>query len=429
MQHTLKEKLESINCRRDDKARRVLNVAPDTVAEITAEELENGVTLERLDSLSVPVLRYSGQLTIHGKLPAFNLSARPGGYKAVFRNDNGSVGVRYSAIDAPKKELIARACRAVAAVEGERGGKWYAHSNSAGFSVVKYFIATEYANSEELKSAVLACYKSAPVARFYGTAGVFALAYGMGYAVELSIGAIPAAELWPLIADLCGADMTETRLAELEAKREAEEKAKREAWEKECAERAAVREAADAARRERFAAFMAARAAAGGMLAECPRHDGAEFLRYGSDQTLEDAGNPGTFRPIVYRLSKRGGRLCYSRDGETWKTVVEGNFAKWDAAAKAGRIFAAEPAGKPVADGEGSKAEAARSEERQIENPDGPASQRQTFALYCATGRDFRGAGLSRGKASELIRAVSHLRGNKPAARAIVEKMLAGETV
>ena len=47
-QHTLAEKLETTDCRRDTKARRVLNCAPETVAEITAEEIENGVSLERI---------------------------------------------------------------------------------------------------------------------------------------------------------------------------------------------------------------------------------------------------------------------------------------------------------------------------------------------------------------------------------------------
>jgi len=99
----LLEKLESLDCRRDEKARRVSNIAPDALAAITAEALENGVTIEELETLNVPVLYYSTQLTIHGKLPDFNPAARPAGYKAIFRNGNGSIGVKYIAIDAAKK--------------------------------------------------------------------------------------------------------------------------------------------------------------------------------------------------------------------------------------------------------------------------------------------------------------------------------------
>ena len=109
---TTTEKLETLDCRRDDKARRVSNVAPNTVANITAAELEAGVTLERLDELNVPVLRYGTQITIHGVLPDFDPDSRPGGYRAAVKNGNGSVGVRYGAVDASKKQMLRRCSRA-----------------------------------------------------------------------------------------------------------------------------------------------------------------------------------------------------------------------------------------------------------------------------------------------------------------------------
>lgn len=105
----LSDRLETIDCRKDTKARRVSNVAPRTVANVTAEQLENGMTLEAIEGLNVPAFAYQTQITLHGKLPPFNPAARPGGYKAVFLNGNGSVGIRYGAIDTAKKALIARA--------------------------------------------------------------------------------------------------------------------------------------------------------------------------------------------------------------------------------------------------------------------------------------------------------------------------------
>lgn len=62
-------------------------------------------------------------------------------------------------------------------------------------------------------------------------------------------------------------------------------------------------------------------------------------------------------------------------------------------------------------------------------NPNSPATPRQTFCLFCATGKDFRSQNLTAGIASALIGAIAHLRGNKPAALEIVQKMLSGEAV
>lgn len=57
------------------------------------------------------------------------------------------------------------------------------------------------------------------------------------------------------------------------------------------------------------------------------------------------------------------------------------------------------------------------------------ASPRQTFALFCATGKDYRGHNLTADVASALLNAVQAYRGNKVAARDVIERMLAGEVV
>ena len=181
---TLGEKLESIDCRRDDKARRVSNVAPDTVADITADELENGVSLERLDGLNVPALRYSTQLTIHGKLPGFNPAARPGGYKAIFQNGNGSIGVRFAAIDAEKKAILRRVSRVA-------GAAWHAFANSTGFYLQRSFYVKNEGERAAQRAATVDALKNFPVSLFYGNAGAYSLPYGIGYAVEVNLGAIP----------------------------------------------------------------------------------------------------------------------------------------------------------------------------------------------------------------------------------------------
>jgi hypothetical protein len=56
-----------------------------------------------------------------------------------------------------------------------------------------------------------------------------------------------------------------------------------------------------------------------------------------------------------------------------------------------------------------------------------PASARQTFALFCATGKDWRSANLTADQASAMIGAAAPHRGNKPAALAVVTAILNGE--
>lgn len=223
---TLADRLETADCRKDEKARRVLNVAPDTVADISAEELENGVTLERLDALCVPVLRYATQITIHGKIGAFDENVRPGGYRAVFRNGNGSIGVRYSAIDAPKKAILVRCSRA-------SGSPWHTVANSSGFQVQRSFYVRNESERQAQKEATINALRAFPVARFYGSAFAFPLAYGLGYGVAAEIGAIPAAELWPLCGEVFGvASLVE--LETLEAVKQAEQAEKDRQWRAEC---------------------------------------------------------------------------------------------------------------------------------------------------------------------------------------------------
>lgn len=100
----LSEVLESKQIYNDDKARRVLNTAPNQQADITLKEIADGVTIERLESLTVPVYQYSTQITIHGIFKDIPNDLVVAGYKSVFYNQNKSLGVKYIAIDGAKKD-------------------------------------------------------------------------------------------------------------------------------------------------------------------------------------------------------------------------------------------------------------------------------------------------------------------------------------
>lgn len=67
--------------------------------------------------------------------------------------------------------------------------------------------------------------------------------------------------------------------------------------------------------------------------------------------------------------------------------------------------------------------------ENQTKDPNGPASKAQTFALFCATGKDFRNLNLTYGVAHELLSAVQPYRGDKTKAFQIVSDLLAGKLV
>lgn len=400
--HTLAERLESTACRTDDKARRVLNCAPDTVAEITAEELEEGITLERLDSLNVPALRYSTQITIHGRIADFNEGARPGGYKAIFRNGNGSVGVRYAAIDAEKKRALARCAKV------SQSG-WHTSANSSGFEVCRYFIVRDEAQRAEQKAATLAALRSFPVSRYFGSCGVFALAYGMGYAVSANIGAIPVGELWLFCAEVFGIANAE-QLAELEAAAKAAQDEKDRQWKAEHAERMAKHKAEQETRN-------AAKLATLAPISRVPENGIVHVLTSSGFLTVKLERSRGR---DFYTITERDGVTAY--DG---RKLCKAGFP-WPNSLAAGKVYAETVA--TVATPETAPTVEPRASVAKDENA--PMSQRQSFALWCATGRDWRKvAGLTYGQASQALGAIQHLRGNKPAALAIVAPMLEGAKI
>jgi len=180
------ETLESMSIISDNKARRVLNTAPNKEAEISLEQIEQGITIETIEKLDVPAYQYSTQITIHGTFNNIPNNLRVHGYKSVFLNKNGSLGIRYMAIDGAKKELLRECSRYC--------NEWNVDKTSQGYEAYKLF-----ADEEEL----LACYHSTPDNLYIGNKRAVKLMYG-GYAVIIEIGAIYEQNTWPLIEALTG---------------------------------------------------------------------------------------------------------------------------------------------------------------------------------------------------------------------------------
>ena len=212
---TLKEVLEKKDMVRDVKARRVANAAPGMVCGITAEEIEkNGVTIEKLESLSVPVFQYGGQVTIHGVFPDTVGNMKVAGYRSVFKNGNGSLGVRYAAIDAAKKTRLSR----LSLFKAKDG--FYVGTDSRGCHASKVF---------HQKQEALDCYRSIPDL-YIGTKQVGVDMFGR-FHVILDIGAVYEKDFAALAETLLKKSVAELEKAEREE--EDRRKQERERWDKE----------------------------------------------------------------------------------------------------------------------------------------------------------------------------------------------------
>ena len=87
-----------------------LNRSSKKITEDILNEIEEGnissLTIKNI-SLSFPVFVYKTCLTIHGNMPEISRT-RIGGYKNLIQNKNGSLEIRYSAIDYKQKKLISQ---------------------------------------------------------------------------------------------------------------------------------------------------------------------------------------------------------------------------------------------------------------------------------------------------------------------------------
>ena len=319
----LHEKLESLNCRRDELARRVLNVSPDTIATIDAAQLASGVTLEDLAKVNVPVFRYDTQVTVHGRIPDL-----PDDSNLYTVNGNGSVGIRYGAIDKSKKDLLQR-CAKVATTG------WHVHRNSTEFMAYHEFLVTDEAQRAAQKTACLEVLKNIPRELFFGSAGAFSLAYGMGYAATANIGGVPEEHVWTLAKFFFGmADLA--TLQTLEAEKKAKRDAEMERWRKECEQAKMQRELAEQAKREELAEFL--QGIASPRLSVVPRSP-CRFAFYSTEKNVD-----GAFIRKTVELAKRGPHLCARVSpsiGTGWKKVEATAWNRWNAAAAAGKLFTA----------------------------------------------------------------------------------------
>lgn len=232
---TVGEKVIASGGKRDILARRRLNTAVDTVSEITAKELQSGqVTIETIEKLTTPCYLYSTQLTLHGKLPEITCKKDALGYTSLIFNANKTIGVKYSAIDAVKKNEIAKKVGAWRETRKES-----TISNSTDFIVYRPYGQFTETNKEEYKIALAKAQedlKALPLC-FYGDARIMQTnCYGVVCLyLTCFVGAIHSENVDEIVSFFVGHTAEETsKKMEENAIKDAQDKAEREArWEQE----------------------------------------------------------------------------------------------------------------------------------------------------------------------------------------------------
>lgn len=166
-----------------------LNRSDEIVPRKIIDEIEQGITIERLDSLNLPIFKYKTQITIHGQFDQLT-TQRIGGYKLLFQNKNKSVGVKWNAIDFEKKKEIYSVMRHFGYAITHNSNEFYA-SKSSPYNKESY---------DKLKEE----FDKIDDSLFIGTKNIFVgeIAFlGKYLILQVNINAIPTENVWTLLTN------------------------------------------------------------------------------------------------------------------------------------------------------------------------------------------------------------------------------------
>jgi hypothetical protein len=205
--------------------KKINNRAPEIVhaGEAFLDALaSDGLTLEMIEALQAkgtPIFKYKTQLTVHGLFPD-DVVTRVGGYKNVAINENGSMGIRYNAIDFDKKKRLMESLRAV-------DFKLQMRHDSHGIRFVAG--SKEYEKIKDIFDRV-------DVDLFYGRKYMYKLSsylLGTVYYVEIVPRAFREEAVWPIFTNWTGglteADVEAAKITNQEKAKATKEKADQ-AW-------------------------------------------------------------------------------------------------------------------------------------------------------------------------------------------------------
>lgn len=278
------------------KINRSNNVIPIEVI----ESLEKGeFTHETLTDLvkRFPVFRYRSCITVHGSWPMVEVT-RIGGYRNVIQNKNGSVEVRYTAIDVEKFHRIADLIY--------QQSKFRLHSDSNGrkFQIAQRVTKETYKELGAQFNVLAAKFKGLDI---YGNVSVYLAQdfFGLFLVLDVVPLAIPESQVNTLTELLTGKPIAE--LNSLLAERKEVERIENEAREKERAERSAAYQVAVNEAKAKVNALDAT-------LAHYPIVNGSGFK---VGQSYIKAFATTDLKPTlaIYRIEKNGsfGRVQWSK--------------------------------------------------------------------------------------------------------------------
>lgn len=109
-----------------------IKVSDDIIKEIE----EKGMSIERLEDLKLPIFKYQTQITVHGDFEGLEKQRVGFGYKNLFLNQNKSLGIKYNAIDAEKKEIIRKSLKLNNSYNKDKKYSFSTNIDSKGFDIV-----------------------------------------------------------------------------------------------------------------------------------------------------------------------------------------------------------------------------------------------------------------------------------------------------
>lgn len=316
------EHLFSCDCGYTDTRHKV-NLAHKSVPESVLREVENGCSIETLESIAAafPICKYKTQITIHGKFPPLE-TERIGRYKNIVRNKNKSVGIRWTAIDYEKRKRLFRLARICA--------DWGTVENSTAYYLERVAVVH---SQEELDSAIVrfgaeANRINAAQSLFKGGCNILKVPFwGRVYVLlRVAVNSFYERDFDALASVICNMD-AETIKAKVEAHEKAEAE-KAAAYDREMAERRAQWELNRKAEAERKAAYMA------NLKLPFAAEYGEHKVKQGDIYALvvhTERYNPNSdFMVKYYTVVKRIGRLYLYRCDEcgTVKAGAEGKLRR-----------------------------------------------------------------------------------------------------
>lgn len=208
------KELFSMSGRCDAKHR--LNTCQRAVPQEMLDAIEAGCSLEAIEHLvgnRFDVFKYNTQITIHGIFPETSTN-RIGSYVNLVQNKNKSIGIRYSAVDCDKKQMLQDLfadCYAIC--------RWHASINSSSFVVQRTKRVDTAEQFAEAEAEFTAHMRSVGQDLYFGGGSVYhASLFGIVYIVEeFQINAVYAENIPALFEAISGITWADAQKRKAEA--------------------------------------------------------------------------------------------------------------------------------------------------------------------------------------------------------------------